>query len=435
MKLTNEEILNYHLNGKTGTHVKKTCDTQRDLSMAYTPGVAIPCKEIEKDPSLAYKYTSKGNTVAVISDGTAVLGLGDIGPLGAKPVMEGKVVLFKKFANLDGVDLVLDEKDPKKIVDICRALAPTFGGINLEDIKAPKCFEIEKELQEKVDIPIMHDDQHGTAIITTAALMNASELANKNIKDMKIVISGAGAAAMSCAKMYKALGAADIYMCDSKGVINHKRDDLNIYKKEFIKETDAETLEDVIKNADMILGLSVAGTVTKDMIASMAPNPIVLVLANPVPEILPEEVMEVRDDAIIGTGRSDYPNQVNNVLGFPFIFRGAIDVEAKKITENMKMAAATALAQLAKQPIPYYVKAAYNNQDLEYGKNHIIPKPFNKEVLIWVSSAVAQAAIEDNVTDNKEFDIEEYRKHLREVAYIDHHEEIHHSMHHKKGGK
>ena len=420
MNLTNKEILDYHLGGKIGTDIRKECDTQKDLSIAYTPGVALPCKEIERDSSLAYKYTAKGNTVAVISDGTAVLGLGDIGAIASKPVMEGKVVLFKKFAGVDGVDIELDEHDPKKIVDICAAISPSFGGINLEDIKAPKCFEIEKELQKRVDIPVMHDDQHGTAIITTAALINASELVDKKIEDLKIVISGAGASAMTCAKMYKDLGATNIYMCDSKGVINHTRDDLNEYKKEFIVKTDDKTIADSLKDADMLLGLSAAGIVSKDMIASMAPNPIILVLANPTPEILPEEIMEVRDDAIIGTGRSDYPNQVNNVLGFPFIFRGALDVHAKKITENMKMSAAVALAALAKEPIPQYVKAAYDDQGLKYGKDHIIPKPFNKEVLIWVSSAVAQAAIEDGVSEIKDFDIDEYKKHLREMAYINH---------------
>lgn len=419
MELSNEEILDYHLGGKISTHITKECETQKDLSIAYSPGVAVPCLEIAKDPSLAYKYTTKGNTVAVISDGTAVLGLGDLGPLGAKPVMEGKVVLFKKFAGVDGVDLVLDELDPEKIVDICAAVAPTFGGINLEDIKSPKCFEIEKKLQERVNIPVMHDDQHGTAIITTAALINAVELAEKDLETMKIVISGAGASAMTCAKMYKALGAKNITMCDSTGVISSKREDLNKYKQEFVIDTEDVTLEDALKGADMLLGLSVGGTVSKEMVASMNENPILLVLANPIPEILPEEIMEVRDDAIIGTGRSDYPNQVNNVLGFPFIFRGAMDVQAKKITENMKMSAAKALAELAKQPIPYYVKAAYNNPDLEYGKNHIIPTPFNKEVLIWVSSAVAQAAIEDGVTDRTDFDIEAYRKHLRDTVYLD----------------
>jgi malate dehydrogenase (oxaloacetate-decarboxylating)(NADP+) len=420
MKLTDEEILHYHQGGKIGTHVKKVCDTQKDLSIAYSPGVAVPCLQIEKDPALAYKYTAKGNTVAVISDGTAVLGLGDIGAIASKPVMEGKVVLFKKFANVDGIDLELDVHDPKDIIDVCAAIAPSVGGINLEDIKAPKCFEIETELQKRVNIPVMHDDQHGTAIITTAALINAIELANKDLETMKIVISGAGASAMTCAKMYKALGAKNIIMCDSKGVLNTRREDLNKYKKEFIVETECNTLQEAMVDSDMILGLSTAGTVSKEMVASMKENPIILTLANPVPEILPEEVREVRDDAIIGTGRSDYPNQVNNVLGFPFIFRGAMDVQAKKITENMKMAAAVALAKLAKEPIPYYVKAAYNNPDLEYGKDHIIPTPFNKEVLIWVSSAVAQAAIEDGVTNIKEFDIKEYQCHLRTMAYIDH---------------
>ncbi|RLA80886.1 MAG: malate dehydrogenase [Epsilonproteobacteria bacterium] len=416
LKLTDNEILDYHLGGKIGTDITKKCDTQKDLSIAYTPGVALPCKEIEKDPTLAYKYTAKGNTVAVISDGTAVLGLGDIGAIASKPVMEGKVVLFKKFANVDGVDIELDEHDPKKIVDICVAISPSFGGINLEDIKAPKCFEIERELQKRVNIPVMHDDQHGTAIITTAALINASELVNKKIENMKIVISGAGAAAMTCAKMYKKLGATNILMCDSKGVINHTRDDLNEYKKEFIVETSNKNIKEALVDADMLLGLSIAKTVSKDMVASMAKDPIILVLANPTPEISPEEIMEVRDDAIIGTGRSDYPNQVNNVLGFPFIFRGALDVQAKKITENMKMSAAIALAKLAKEPIPDYVKAAYNDQTLEYGKNHIIPKPFNKEVLIWVAPAVALAAIEDGVSDIKDFDIEEYKKELREMT-------------------
>ncbi|MCK5111091.1 MAG: malate dehydrogenase [Arcobacteraceae bacterium] len=416
--ITDEEILTYHKGGKIGTLVTKDCETQKDLSLAYTPGVALPCKEIERDPSLAYEYTAKGNMVAVITDGTAVLGLGDIGALASKPVMEGKVVLFKKFANVDGVDIEVDEKDPQKFIDICAAISPSFGGINLEDIKAPKCFEIEKKLQERLDIPVMHDDQHGTAIITTAALLNASELVNKKIEDMKIVVLGAGAAAMTCAKMYKKIGAANICMCDSKGVINHKRTDLNEYKKEFIVQTDDETMADAIKNADMLLGLSVANTVSKEMISTMAKDPIILVLANPTPEILPEEIKAVRDDAIIGTGRSDYPNQVNNVLGFPFIFRGALDVRAKKITENMKMAAAKALAALAKEPIPYYVKAAYDDQNLEYGKEHIIPKPFNKEVQIWVSSAIAQAAIEDGVTDIKDFDIEAYRKQLRHMVYF-----------------
>ncbi|MBD3842289.1 MAG: malate dehydrogenase [Campylobacterales bacterium] len=420
MKLTDQEILHYHENGKIATELTKPCDTQKELSMAYTPGVAVACKAIEADPSLAYKYTAKGHTVAVISDGTAVLGLGDIGPLGAKPVMEGKVVLFKKFANLDGVDLELDEKDPKKIVDICAALAPSFGGINLEDIKAPKCFEIEQELQKRVNIPVMHDDQHGTAIITSAALLNAVELSGKQLDQIKVVISGAGAAAMSCAKMYKKLGVKHIKMCDSKGVITQNRTDLDKYKQEFIYETSDTTLKEAMIGADVFLGLSVAKTVSQEMVASMADNPIIFALANPTPEILPEEVAMVRSDAIMATGRSDYPNQVNNVLGFPFIFRGAIDVAATKITENMKMAAALALAKLAKQPIPNYVKAAYNDETLEYGIHHIIPKPFNKEVLIWVASAVAKAAFDEGVAGIEEFDEQAYKKHLRDIAYLHH---------------
>ena len=419
MQLTDKEILDYHLGGKTSVHIKRECDTQKDLSIAYSPGVAVPCLEIEKDPSLVYKYTAKCNTVAVISDGSAVLGLGDIGALASKPVMEGKVVLFKKFANVDGIDLELDVHEIDEIVNVCAAIAPSVGGINLEDISSPKCFEIEKKLQERVNIPVMHDDQHGTAIISTAALMNASEIVGKEIKDMKITISGAGAAAMICAKMFKDLGATNILMCDSKGVISTARKDLNKYKQEFAIDTEDKTLADAMKDADVLLGLSVAGTVSKSMVASMAKDPIILTLSNPTPEILPEEVKEVRDDAIIGTGRSDYPNQVNNVLGFPFIFRGALDVQAKKITENMKMAAARALAELAKEPVPYYVKAAYGDENLEYGKNHIIPKPFNKEALIWVSSAVAKAAIEDGVSDMTDFDYDEYRKHLRDSVYFD----------------
>jgi malate dehydrogenase (oxaloacetate-decarboxylating)(NADP+) len=419
MKLTDQEILEYHEGGKISTGISKPCNTQKDLSIAYTPGVGLPCQKIERDPSLAYKYTSKANTVAVISNGSAVLGLGDIGALASKPVMEGKAVLFKKFAHIDGIDIELDEEDPKKIIDICVAISPSFGGINLEDIKSPECFEIEQELQKRVDIPIMHDDQHGTAIITTAGLINASELNNKNIHNMKIVILGAGASAISCAKMYKSLGAKNIIMVDSKGVINHKRDDLNIYKQEFITVTDDESLSDALKDADMLLGLSSAGLVSKDMIKSMAKDPIVFVLSNPIPEIMPSEVLEVRSDAIIATGRSDFPNQVNNVLGFPFIFRGALDVRAKKITENMKMSAAKALAHLAKEPIPYYVKAAYNDTSLTYGKSHIIPKAFNKEIYIWVSSAVAKAAIEDGVSDIMDFDIDAYREHLRSNIYID----------------
>ena len=413
------ECLEYHINGKTATEITKPCKTQQELSMAYTPGVAYPCLEIEKDPSLAYKYTNKGNTVAVISNGTAVLGLGDIGGLAGKPVMEGKAVLFKSFANVDAVDVILNIHDIDAIVDTCAAISDTYGGINLEDIKAPECFEIERKLQERIDIPVMHDDQHGTAIITSAGLLNALELSNKKIEDAKIVVVGAGAAGIASAKMYQNLGAKHIVMLDSKGVIHSGRDDLNPYKKAFAIETDDRTLEDALKNADMMLGLSKGNTVTPDMVKPMAENAIIFACANPTPEITPDRVEKVRPDIIVGTGRSDFPNQVNNVLGFPFIFRGALDAGAKKITENMKMAAAKALAALAKEPVPYYVKAIYNDPDLVYGKRHIIPTPFSKEALVWVASAVAQAAFKDGVTDMKECNVEDYKEKLRTMIYVD----------------
>ena len=357
-----EEVLAYHKNGKIGIDLTKGCSTQHELSLAYTPGVAVPCLEIAKDENLSFEYTNRGNLVAVISDGTAVLGLGDIGPLASKPVMEGKSVLFKKFANVDAFDIELDVHTVEEIVATCKAIAPTFGGINLEDISAPRCFEIERILQEELDIPVFHDDQHGTAIITTAGLMNVLELTGKKVEEIKIVINGAGAAGISCAKMYKTLGVKNIIMCDSKGVISTSRDDLNAYKSEFAIETEDKTLSDAIEGADMFLGLSVAGALTKEMVAKMAVEPVIFALANPTPEILPTEVKEVRDDVIMGTGRSDFPNQINNVLGFPFIFRGALDVRARKITEGMKMAAAKALAALAKEPVPDYVKEAYHKE-------------------------------------------------------------------------
>jgi len=412
-----EQVLEYHKNGKIGIELTKPCTTQDELSLAYTPGVAIPCLEIEKDESLSFEYTNRGNLVAVISDGTAVLGLGDIGPLASKPVMEGKSVLFKKFANVDAFDIELDVHSIEEIVATCKAIAPTFGGINLEDIKAPKCFDIERILKEALDIPVFHDDQHGTAIITTAGLMNVLELTGKKVDEITIVISGAGAAGISCAKMYKALGAKHIIMCDSKGVISTSREDLNVYKREFAVDTEMQTLGEAIEGADMFLGLSKAGALSKEMVAKMAPEPIIFALANPVPEILPEEVAEVRDDVIMGTGRSDYPNQINNVLGFPFIFRGALDVRAKKITEGMKMAAAEALAALAKEPVPYYVKAAYKKEDIVFGKTHIIPLPFNKEALIWVASAVAKAAVDEGVARIAHYDHEAYREKLRALIY------------------
>ncbi len=416
-EIKKEEVLAYHKQGKIGIDLTKPCDTQHELSLAYTPGVAIPCLEIAKDENLSFEYTNRSNLVAVISDGTAVLGLGNIGPLASKPVMEGKSVLFKKFASVDAFDIELDVHTIEEIVTTCKAIAPTFGGINLEDIKAPQCFEIETKLQEALDIPVFHDDQHGTAIITTAGLMNVLELTGKKVEEIKIVVSGAGAAGLSCAKMYKSLGVKNIVVCDSKGVITTARTDLNEYKAPFAIDSDAKTLDDVIENADMFLGLSVAGALSKEMVAKMAPEPIIFALANPVPEILPSEVQEVRDDAIVGTGRSDYPNQINNVLGFPFIFRGALDMRARKITEGMKMAAAKALAALAKEPVPDYVKAAYHNDNIAYGKDHIIPLPFNKEALIWVASAVAKAAFDEGVARVERYDHEKYKEQLRCIIY------------------
>ncbi|KAB0611845.1 malic enzyme-like NAD(P)-binding protein [Campylobacter hyointestinalis] len=410
-----EKALMYHEGGKIEIKVKKPCETADDLSLAYTPGVAEPCKEIEANNELAYKYTNKGNLVAVISDGTAVLGLGDIGAIAGKPVMEGKSVLFKKFANVDAFDIELDEKDPDKIVEICKALAPTFGGINLEDIGAPKCFYIEKKLQESVNIPVMHDDQHGTAIITTAGLINALKITGKKAEEMKVVVSGSGAAGIACAKMYRNLGVKNIIMLDSKGVIHTKRENLTPEKMDFAIDTDARTLADAMKGADMFLGLSKAGVLSKDMVVSMAPNPIIFALANPTPEIMPEIAHSVRDDIMMGTGRSDYPNQVNNVLGFPFIFRGALDVRATKITENMKIAAADALAKLAEEEVPSAVTAAYNGKEIKFGKDYIIPKPFDPRVLFTVAPAVAEAAIKDGVALVKDFDKTTYIEKLKKL--------------------
>ena len=410
-----QKALDYHEGGKIEINVKKPCVSAEDLSLAYSPGVAEPCIEIESNNELAYKYTNKGNLVAVITDSTAVLGLGDIGAIAGKPVMEGKSVLFKKFANVDAFDIELDEKDPDKIVEICKALAPTFGGINLEDIAAPKCFYIEKKLQESVNIPVMHDDQHGTAIITTAGLLNALEINGKDISKIKVVVSGSGAAGIACAKMYQSVGVKNIIMCDSKSVIHSKRDDLTEQKMEFAIDTDDRTLSDALRGADMFLGLSKAKLLTPDMVKSMANNPIIFALANPEPEIRPEIAHEIRDDIIIGTGRSDYPNQVNNVLGFPFIFRGALDVRATKITENMKIAAAIALAKLAKESVPSEVCKAYNVSQIKFGKDYIIPKPFDPRVLFTVAPAVAKAAVEDGVALIKEFDESAYVQRLKNL--------------------
>ncbi|WP_298027196.1 malic enzyme-like NAD(P)-binding protein [uncultured Campylobacter sp.] len=411
-KVNVEAALKYHIGGKIGTNVKTPCATAEDLALAYTPGVAEPCKVIEGDHEAAFKYTNKANLVAVITNGTAVLGLGDIGAIAGKPVMEGKAVLFKKFGGVDAFDIEIDEKDPKKIIEICKALAPTFGGINLEDIKAPECFEIERELQKAVDIPVMHDDQHGTAMITGAGLINAALISGKKIEDMKIVVSGSGAAGIACAKMYRNLGAKHIIMLDSKGVIHKGRTDLTEQKKEFALDTADRTLEDAIRGADMFLGLSKPGVLTKEMVKTMAPHPIIFALANPVPEIYPSEVEEVRNDAIVGTGRSDFANQINNVLGFPYIFRGALDVRAKKITENMKIAAARAMADLAREEVPAEIRKMLGKDNLKFGKDYVIPNPFDPRVFAVISTAVAKASVDDGVARVKDFDAAAYKKSL-----------------------
>ncbi|MFA6999228.1 MAG: malic enzyme-like NAD(P)-binding protein [Victivallaceae bacterium] len=393
----------------------KPSKTQHDLAMAYTPGVAAPCLEIQKNPLEAYTYTGKGNLVAVISNGTAVLGLGDIGTLAGKPVMEGKGLLFKAFADIDVFDIELDEKDPEKLVAIIKAMAPTFGGINLEDIKAPECFYIEEKLKEILDIPVMHDDQHGTAIITSAALLNAAEIVGKELSQIKIVVNGAGAAAFSCAKLYIALGVAqeNILMLDSKGVLHKNRTDLNKYKAQFVTHRNVHTLEEAIDGADMFLGLSVAGALKPEYLKKMADNPIVFALANPTPEISPEEALATRDDILMATGRSDYPNQVNNVLGFPFIFRGALDVRATNINEEMKLAAAKALAALAKEPVTQDVLDAYGLETLKFGRDYIIPKPFDPRLNEFESYAVAKAACESGVARVPVEDWDAYKKQLK----------------------
>lgn len=419
-KTLQNQALEYHLGGKVAISVTKPCVNSKDLSLAYSPGVAEPCKEIQRDENLVYKYTSKSNLVAVISNGTAVLGLGDIGAAASKPVMEGKAVLFKKFANVDAFDIEINERDPKKIVEICKAISVGFGGINLEDIKAPECFEIERELQKAVNIPIMHDDQHGTAMITTAGLINALEISKKDIKNIRVVVNGSGASGIACAKMYKELGVQNIIMLDSKGVIHDGRNDLNEQKKEFAIHTDFRTLQDAMNGADMFLGLSKGGVVSKDMVKSMAKNPIIFALANPVPEIFPHEIMEVRDDAMIGTGRSDFPNQINNVLGFPYIFRGALDVHARKITPNMKMAAAKALAMLAREPVSKEILDLTKNPNLTFGKDYIIPNPFDKRVLFAVAPEVAKAAFNDGVAGINNFDEKEYLESLR-INFLEKH--------------
>jgi len=416
-KINKQEALDYHSTGKPGkieVVPTKPHSTQRDLSLAYSPGVAEPCLEIAKNPDDVYKYTAKGNLVAVISNGTAVLGLGDIGPLAGKPVMEGKGMLFKIYAGIDVYDIELDTKDTEIFIQTVRALAPTFGGINLEDIKAPECFEIETRLKQELNIPLMHDDQHGTAIISSAALINACEINKKDISKIKLVINGAGAAAISCAKLYISVGAKkeNIIMLDSKGVITPDRTDIDEQKRFFASDTSARNLTDAMKGADVFVGLSKGNIVSSEMLKSMAKNPIVLALANPNPEISYDEAIASRDDVIVATGRSDHPNQVNNVLGFPYIFRGALDVRATKINEEMKLAAVYAIAALAKEPVPDSVNLAYNTRHLSFGKDYIIPKPIDPRLIYIVSPAVAKAAIASGVARQEIIDWDEYRNRL-----------------------
>ena len=413
------ESLVYHAKprpGKIEVIPTKKYNSQRDLAIAYSPGVAIPCQEIEKDPSNVYKYTNKSNLVAVISNGTAVLGLGDIGPNASKPVMEGKAVLFKRFADIDVFDIEINEKDPEKFINVVKSISTTFGGINLEDIKAPEAFEIENKLIKDLDIPVMHDDQHGTAIISAAALINALELVNKKIEDVKIVVSGAGAAAVACTKLYISFGAQlkNIVMTDSKGVITQSRKNLTKQKRYFATERDITTLEEAMTNSDVFIGLSMANIVSSEMLASMSNNPIVFAMANPDPEISYNEAMSVRDDIIFATGRSDLPNQVNNVLGFPFIFRGALDVRATKINEEMKKAAVIALAELAKKPVPEQVNIAYDETKLTFGKDYIIPKPFDPRLISEIPPAVAKAAMDSGVAKEPILDWDKYVQTLDE---------------------
>ena len=420
-KITKEMALHYHEQGKPGkieVVPTKPHSTQTDLSLAYSPGVAEPCLEIEKNPQDAYRYTAKGNLVAVISNGTAVLGLGDIGALAGKPVMEGKGLLFKIYSGIDVFDIEVNEKDPEKFIQAVKAIAPTFGGINLEDIKAPECFEIERRLKEELDIPVMHDDQHGTAIISSAGLLNALEVAGKKIEDVRIVVNGAGASAASCTKLYVSLGARleNIVMLDSKGVISKDRTDLNEQKRYFAtSRTDIHTLEEAIKGADVFLGLSRGNVLSKDMVRSMAPSPIVFALANPVPEISYEDAMDSRPDVLMATGRSDYPNQINNVIGFPYIFRGALDTGATAINEEMKLAAVRAIAGIAKQPVPDVVNEAYHVNNLTFGPSYFIPKPVDPRLITEVSMAVAKAAMESGVARKPIENWDAYALHLKEL--------------------
>lgn len=422
--VTKEAALEYHKEGKPGkieVIPTKPYSTQHDLALAYSPGVAYPCKEIEKTPADVYEYTNKGNLVAVISNGTAVLGLGDIGPLASKPVMEGKALLFKIFAGLDCFDIEVNEKDPDKFISIVKALSPTFGGINLEDIKAPECFEIERRLKEECDIPVMHDDQHGTAIISAAGLLNALEIQHKKIDEIRLVVNGAGAAAVSCTRLYIALGVKreNVVMCDSKGVINSSRTDLNQQKREFMTSRPISTLEEAMVGADVFLGLSVKDVVTVDMVKSMAPRPIVFALANPDPEISYDKAKASRPDLIFATGRSDYPNQINNVLGFPYIFRGALDSGATTINEEMKLSAVRAIARLAKEPVPPVVNTAYDMTDIHFGPEYILPKPLDPRLLTTVAPAVAQGAMDSGVARRPITDWAAYEEKLRKLMGYD----------------
>lgn len=423
-KITQEEALHYHEEGRPGKIEivpTKPYATQRDLSLAYSPGVAFPSLEIEKDPEAAYKYTDRGNLVGVLSNGTAVLGLGDVGPLAGKPVMEGKALLFKIFAGIDAFDIEIDASEVDKFVEVARAISPTFGGINLEDIKAPECFEIEKRLKEECNIPVMHDDQHGTAIISAAALLNAVEIQGKKIEDIRLVVNGAGAAAISCTRLYHKLGVRkeNIVLCDSKGVVHLHRDNLNETKREFATDRNVETLAEALVGADVFLGLSVGNILPPEMVRTMAPKPIVFALANPEPEIPYELAMDSVPDIIVATGRSDYPNQVNNVLGFPYIFRGALDCEATQINEDMKIAAVYAIAGLAKEPVPPEVEVAYEQCNLSFGREYILPKPFDPRLLYTVSPAVAKAAMESGVAKKPISDWQKYDRYLKKLVNHD----------------
>ena len=417
MNIRDEDALEYHSSapaGKLSVTATKPCRTQRDLSLAYTPGVAVPCLAIEKDPALAYKYTGKGNLVAVVSNGTAVLGLGNIGALAGKPVMEGKAVLFKRFADIDVFDIELATEDPKEIIRVCQLLEPTFGGINLEDIKAPECFFVEEELRRTMKIPVFHDDQHGTAIISGAALLNAVDLGGKRIDQIRVVFNGAGAASIACAQHYLRLGIRpeNLIVCDSKGVVwRGRKEGMNPYKERFATDSPARTLTEALRGADVFVGLSMGNCVTTEMIRGMNDRPVIFALANPDPEICYDDAVRARPDAIVATGRSDYPNQVNNVLGFPFIFRGALDVRATAINDEMKLAATHALAALAREDVPDSVRRAYGVDQLEFGRDYIIPKPFDPRVLIWEAAAVARAAIETGVA-RLPIDLDEYREQL-----------------------